>query len=188
MSFFSKRVGIKIPKHIAVLYNQKKNHLMLIGPLASKTILLKFKLFFVASTHSIFVMTSLGNISKKQTKSVYGSLQAQLKQAILELSVRYHKSLKLIGVGFKAYLLSIGTAFVLQFKLGFSHFIFYKIPRDVSITTLKETKLFLTNPCLEKVTQISAIIRSFKFPEIYKGKGILYNDEKVTLKKGKKIS
>ena len=71
---------------------------------------------------------------------------------------------------------------------NFSHFIFYKIPQDVSITTLKETKLFLTNPCLEKVTQISAIIRSFKFPEIYKGKGILYNDEKVTLKKGKKIS
>lgn len=188
MSFFSKRVGIKIPKHIAVLYNQKKNHLMLIGPSGSKTILLKFKLFFVANSHLIFVMTFLGNTSKKQVKTVYGSFRAELNQAILEVSVRYHKSLKLIGVGFKVYLLNIETAYVLQFKLGFSHFIFYKIPRDVSITTLKETKVFLTNPCLKKVTQISAIIRSFKFPEIYKGKGILYHDEKVSLKKGKKIS
>jgi large subunit ribosomal protein L6 len=188
MSFLSKRVGIKIPKHIAVLYNQKKNHLTLIGPLGSKTIILKFKLFFVANIHSIFVVAPLGKISKKQIKSICGSLQAQLKQVILELSVRYHKALKLIGVGFKAYLHNIGIANVLQFKLGFSHFIFYKIPRDVHLTTLKDTKVFLTNPCLKKVTQISAIIRSFKFPEIYKGKGILYNDEKVLLKKGKKIS
>lgn len=188
MSFFSKRVGIKIPKHIAVLYNQKKNHLTIIGPLGSKTITLEFKLFFVANIHSIFVIAPLGKVPKKQIKSVCGSLQAQLKQVILELSVRYHKVLKLIGVGFKAYLLNIGAANVLQFKLGFSHFIFYKIPRYIHITTLKDTKIFLTNPCLEKVTQVSAIIRSFKFPEIYKGKGILYNDEKVKLKKGKKIA
>lgn len=188
MSVLSKRVGIKIPKHIALLYNQKKNHLMLIGPSGSRTIFLKFKLFFVANLSSIFVMISLGNISKKQIKSICGSLQAQLKQAFLELSVIYHKSLKLIGVGFKAYLLRIGTVSVLQFKLGFSHFIFYKIPRDVSITTLKEIKIFLTNPCLKRITQVSAIIRSFKFPEIYKGKGILYNGEKIALKKGKKIS
>lgn len=188
MSFLSKRVSIKIPKHIAVLYNQKKNHLTLIGPLGFKTIILKFKLFFVANINSIFVMTPLAKISKKQIKSVYGSLQAQLKQLVLELSVKYHKTLKLIGVGFKTYLFNIGVTNVLQFKLGFSHFIFYKIPQNIHVTTLKDTRIFLTNPCLKKVTQISAIIRSFKFPEIYKGKGLLYSDEKVVLKKGKKIS
>lgn len=188
MSFFSKRVGIKIPKHIKVLYNQKKNHLMFIGPLGVKIIMLKFKLFLSVKGNYIFIASYLGKISKKYIKSFCGTFQSQLKQTLLDLSVKFHKTLKLFGVGFKAYSLKIGYTHVLQFKLGFSHFIFYKIPQDVGLTSLKETKLYLTNPCLKKVTQISAIIRSFKFPDIYKGKGILYSNEKIVLKKGKKIT
>jgi large subunit ribosomal protein L6 len=188
MSFFSKRVGIKIPTHIKVLYNQKKNHLMFIGPLGIKIIMLKFKLFVSTKENYIYIASYLGKISKKYIKSFCGTLQSQLKQIILDLSVKYHKTLKLFGVGFKAYSIKIGSIYVLQFKLGFSHFIFYKIPQDVGLFSLKQTKLYLTNPCLKKITQISAIIRSFKFPDIYKGKGILYSNEKIALKKGKKIS
>lgn len=188
MSIFSKRIGIKIPKYIGVFYNQKKNLLLLTGPFGSKTIRLNFKLFLVSAFCYVFVVVSLGKIKKKQVKCFCGSLLAQLKQSILELSIKYHLVLRLFGVGFKVYVLNVGVNNILQFKLGFSHFIFYKIPTDVNLTPLKNTKLFVTNFCLKTVTQTSAFIRSFKVPDIYKGKGILYNKEIVVLKKGKRVS
>jgi large subunit ribosomal protein L6 len=187
MPVFSKRVGIQIPKHIGVFYNQKKNHLLLVGPFGSQTIILEFKLFLATFSRYIYILTSPVNLKKKQVKCFCGSLLAQMKQVILELSVKYHIALKLIGVGFKVYSFDTGLNSVLQFKLGFSHFIFYKIPLDTRFALLKNIKLFISNPCLKKVTQISAFIRSFKVPDIYKGKGFSYNKETLTLKKGKKV-
>jgi large subunit ribosomal protein L6 len=189
MSCFSKRVGIKIPRYIEVFYNQKKNLLLLIGPFGSKLLLPDFKLILLRLACYIFVITSsLGDIQKKYYKSHCGSFLAELKLAILELSVKYFVVLRLFGVGFKSHVLSVGINNILQFKLGFSHLIFYKIPENINLVSLKNTKIFLSNPCLKKVTQASAFVRSFKLPDPYKGKGILYNNEKVRLKKGKKVS
>ena len=189
MLFFSKRVGIKIPRYIEVFYNQKKNLLFLIGPFGSKVLLLDFKLVLVTASCYIFViLSSLGGVRRKNNKSFCGSFLAQLKLAILELSVKSFIALRLFGVGFKVYLLNLGVNNILQFKLGFSHFIFYKIPKNVSVFSLKNIKIFLSNPCLNCITQVSAFIRSFKLPDPYKGKGILYSNEVVLLKKGKKIS
>jgi len=189
MLFFSKRFGIKIPKYIEVFYNQKKNLLFLIGPFGSKVLMLGFKLVLVTIARYIFVIASfLGGIRRKKNKSFCGSFLAQLRLAILELSVKSFMALRLLGVGFKVYILKLGVNNILQFKLGFSHFIFYKIPENISVFSLKNIKLFLSNPCLNKMTQVSAFIRSFKLPDPYKGKGILYNNEVVLLKKGKKIS
>jgi len=170
-----------------VLYNQKKNHLTLIGPLGVKTIVLTLKLFFMSNASSIYMIGLLSKISKKYRKSFYKSFQAQLTQIFLELSVKYYKTLKLFGVGFRVHSFMVNKATVLQFKLGYSHFIYYKVPQDIFLTVLKETKLFVTNMCLKKLTQISANIKSLKIPEIYKGKGILYHNEKIILKKGKKV-
>lgn len=189
MLFFSKRFGIKIPKYIEVFYNQKKNLLFFIGPLGSKTFLLDFKLVLVTAACYIFVISSpLVGVRRKKSKSFCGFFLAQLRLVLLELSVKRFMALKLFGVGFRVHILNKGVNNILQFKLGFSHFIFYKIPEDVSVFLLKNIKIFLSNPCLNKVTRISAFVRSFKLPDPYKGKGILYSNEVVLLKKGKKIT
>jgi len=52
---------------------------------------------------------------------------------------------------------------------------------------LKNNKLFLIGNSSIFLTQVAALIRSYKIPEPYKGKGILYMSEKITLKEGKKI-
>lgn len=76
---------------------------------------------------------------------------------------------------------------LLHFKLGYSHFIYFKIPKNLKIFCLKANKLFILGNSYLFVTQIAALIRSYKVPEPYKGKGILYTTEKIALKEGKKI-
>ena len=49
------------------------------------------------------------------------------------------------------------------------------------------TKLFIYGNSYRNVTQTAALIRSYKKPEPYKGKGILYETEKIVLKEGKKV-
>ena len=56
-----------------------------------------------------------------------------------------------------------------------------------SPSSVKTNKLFIIGNSYQFVTQIAALIRSCKVPEPYKGKGILYATEKITLKEGKKV-
>ena len=57
----------------------------------------------------------------------------------------------------------------------------------MEIFCLKTNKLFIVGYSYVFVTQIAALIRSFKIPEPYKGKGIVYTTEKIILKEGKKV-
>jgi len=57
----------------------------------------------------------------------------------------------------------------------------------LEIFCLKTNKLFIVGYSYVFVTQIAALIRSFKIPEPYKGKGIVYTTEKIILKEGKKV-
>merc|ERR1712238_218627 len=82
-----------------------------------------------------------------------------LRQALTNTSTNYCKKLKLFGVGYKVLL----------------------------IKQLKENILFLSGNSLEEVSSTAAAIRKLKLPEPYKGKGILYVDEKIQLKIGKKV-
>ena len=74
-----------------------------------------------------------------------------------------------------------------MFKLGYSHPIFFKIPNNLQIFCFKFIKLFVWGNSYKNITQTSALIRSYKKPEPYKGKGILYEGEKIVLKEGKKV-
>lgn len=73
-------------------------------------------------------------------------------------------------------------------KIGFSHEIIYNIPRDIIIQTskLKGVLILIKGIELFRVCQVASKIRSFRRPDIYKGKGIHYYKEKLILKKGKR--
>jgi large subunit ribosomal protein L6 len=75
---------------------------------------------------------------------------------------------------------------LLHFKLGYSHYVYFKIPKNLEIFCLKANKLFILGDSYSFVNQVAALVRSFKIPEPYKGKGIIYTTEKITLKEGKK--
>jgi large subunit ribosomal protein L6 len=90
-------------------------------------------------------------------------------------------------VGYRAFDVDNFENKLLLFKLGYSHSIYFKIPIESQIFCLKRTKLFIHGNSYQDITKIAAFIRSYKKPEPYKGKGILYETEKIILKEGKKV-
>ena len=88
-----------------------------------------------------------------------------------------------VGVGFRVE--SLETNFI-KLKLGFSHFVFIKIPPYISVFSPKKTRLILKSIDEQLLKEFSSKICSFKLPDVYKGKGILYKNQILTLKEGKK--
>ena len=186
----SKKYYIKIPKNIKIIYFEKKNIIIFKGPLKTKTLKICFKLYIQKNQNFIYVtkITNFENITKKKMlSSARGTVVSKIKQTILETSVILTKKLKLIGVGYKVFPISVLKNELLEFKLGFSHFIYYKIPTDLKITSYKSTSVYISGHSYDLINQVAANIKKYKKPEPYKGKGILYDNEKVILKQGKKI-
>jgi large subunit ribosomal protein L6 len=94
----------------------------------------------------------------------------------------YIQHLKLNGVGYRV---SIDEN-KLILRLGFSHSIEYAIPKSIEIYNPAPTDIIIRGFNKQLVNQVASEIRRYKYPEPYKGKGILYVNEKILLKEGKK--
>ena len=192
IKFFKKNI-IKIPKKISV-YFCENNILTLVGPSGIKSIELKTQVKFFSKKNYILV-TKLPFFDKenifengnKKLKNLSNTYISIIKQIIQEISKKSKHKLNLVGVGYRAILLTSFTFTILQLKLGYSHLIFIKIPKDLTIICPKPTKIFLYGNFQQKINKLSFLIKSYKMPEPYKGKGIFYINEKIDLKKGKKI-
>jgi len=97
---------------------------------------------------------------------------------------KFFRFLKIVGVGFKARTEEEGR--VLFLKLGFSHEVELQVPPAVRAFCFKPNIICCTGLDLHQVTQFTATVRACKPPEVYKGKGILYLDEVIKKKQGKK--
>jgi large subunit ribosomal protein L6 len=191
MTTFSKRYLIKIPKDISVLYCEKKKLLTFIGPLSRKSLQLKLKILILKpKNHIIITRLSFFGMSgneKKKLKAVQKTTIALIKQIILEISFVYSKKLIFVGVGYKTFPIELFKNNILHFKLGYSHQIYFKISNTLNVFCFKATTIFIFGNSYQEVSQVSALIRSYKYPEPYKGKGILYENEKIAIKEGKKV-
>lgn len=183
----TKKHSIKIPNGIKVIYISNKDCILIIGPFGKKILSLKLKLI-VEKSKSLLYVSKKSNFkfSGKKNKmliSLQGTLTALIRQNILEVSVILYKKLILVGVGYKVFPLENS---IFHFKLGFSHSIFIRIAPDLKVTSLKSTNLYIFGNSFVKLHQMASTIRLYKYPEPYKGKGILYQNEKIKLKEGKK--
>ena len=114
--------------------------------------------------------------------AVAGSTRAHLANMVLGVTKGYEKKLELVGVGYRAAV----QAKNLQLTLGYSHLINYAIPEGVTIETPSQTEILVKGIDRHRVGQTAAEIRAFRSPEPYKGKGVKYSDEKISLKEAKK--
>jgi len=191
MTAFSKRYIIKIPKDICILYCDKKKLLTLIGPLGKKSLQVKLKVLILKPENFLVItqipFSQMSNNEKKKLKSVQGTTIALLKQLILEISFIFSKKLIFVGVGYRAFPIELFKTQILQFKLGYSHHIYFKVSSNLNVYCHKATTIFISGNSTQNVSQTAALIRSYKYPEPYKGKGILYDNEKIVLKEGKKV-
>lgn len=186
-----KKYLIKIPKETIIIYCNKKKVITVIGSLKKKSLKLHVKLRLFEKINTIEVtsvpVSKLSNNNKKKIKAIQGTTVSLIKQLIIETSSIFYQKLKFIGVGYRVFEVENFEKQLFLFKLGYSHSIYFKIPENLEISSLKFTKLFIYGFSYQKITQTAALIQSYKYPEPYKGKGILYENQKIKLKEGKKV-
>lgn len=187
-----KKYIVKIPENINVIYCDKKNIITFIGSIKTTSLKVPVKIFFSNSTNLLSITnlpnTSISTILKKQTKSLQGTTVALIKKVLVEISYELYSKLKFVGVGYRVFQMEKPLENQIFLKLGYSHIIYFKIPNEFNSFSSKFTKLFIYGKSSHsKITQITSLIRDSKLPEPYKGKGILRYEEKISLKKGKKI-
>lgn len=117
----------------------------------------------------------------KKVRSLHGLYRTLLNNMIIGVSKQFNLTLILKGVGYRAII--EGAEIVLN--LGYSHPVKIQIPEDIQVEIIKNTTVKLTSCDKEKLGLFAANIRSWREPEPYKGKGILYQDEQIILKPGK---
>jgi large subunit ribosomal protein L6 len=111
-----------------------------------------------------------------------GATRAHLANMVRGVTKGYEKKLELVGVGFRAQVQGKS----LNLTLGFSHPVSVPIPEGISIETPSQTEILVKGIDRQKVGQIAAEIRDIRPPEPYKGKGVRYAGEQISLKEGKK--
>ena len=115
-------------------------------------------------------------------KAMHGLNRALIQNAVIGVSQGYSKSLEIVGVGFRGDL----AGNKLTLKLGFSHDIVYTVPEGIKLTVADGYKITVEGFDKQLVGAVASTIRAFRKPEPYKGKGVRYSDEQVTIKPGKK--
>jgi large subunit ribosomal protein L6 len=111
-----------------------------------------------------------------------GATRAHLANMVRGVTRGYEKKLELVGVGFRAQV----QGKTLNLTLGFSHPVNVPIPEGINIETPSQTEIVVKGVDRQKVGQVAAEIRGIRPPEPYKGKGVRYAGEQITLKEGKK--
>jgi large subunit ribosomal protein L6 len=114
--------------------------------------------------------------------AIAGSTRAHLANMVTGVTKGYEKKLELVGVGYRAAVQGKS----LTLTLGYSHLINYAIPEGITIEAPSQTEIIVKGIDRQRVGQTAAEIRAYRSPEPYKGKGVKYSDEKITLKEAKK--
>jgi len=117
----------------------------------------------------------------RQTRALHGLTRALLANAVQGVSKGFSKSLDIVGVGFRAEV----KGRELQMALGYSHPVVFSIPQGIDIAVDKNTRITVSGADRQKVGQVAAEIRGLREPDVYKGKGIRYSDERLRMKVGK---
>lgn len=87
--------------------------------------------------------------------------------------------LNLQGIGYKFIL----QQNILKIRIGYSHFIDYLIPNDIFLVVPNPTNLIIYSNNKLILTKFTAFLKAQKKVNLYKGAGIFYQLESITLKK-----
>ena len=127
------------------------------------------------------IFTRNGDTS--EDSAFWGTYRALTANAVLGLDKGFSKSLEINGVGYRAAV----KGKVLELQLGYSHPINFEIPEGIEISVEKNI-INVKGVSKQVVGQTAAIIRGYRKPEPYKGKGVKYTDETIVRKAGKTAS
>ncbi len=111
-----------------------------------------------------------------------GTTRAVLANMVTGVAKGFERKLEIFGVGYRAQV----QGKKLNLSLGYSHPIEFDIPEGITIEAPTQTEILIKGIDKQRVGQIAAIIRAYRPPEPYKGKGVRYGGEKIVKKEAKK--
>ncbi|MZR31182.1 50S ribosomal protein L6 [Sneathiella litorea] len=115
-------------------------------------------------------------------RQMWGLQRTLLSNLVEGVSTGFTKTLEVVGVGYRAAV----QGKTLKLNLGFSHDVDFPIPDGIEIKCPQPTVIEISGADKQRVGQVAAVIRSYRKPEPYKGKGVKYADEYIFRKEGKK--
>ncbi|WP_375288935.1 50S ribosomal protein L6 [Sphingomonas sp.] len=118
----------------------------------------------------------------KRARAFWGMQRTLVQNLVTGVTTGFTKKLLITGVGYRA----AAQGKVLKLQLGYSHDVNIDVPEGLEVKTPDATTVEITGADKQKVGQLAAVIREWRRPEPYKGKGIKYDGEYIFRKEGKK--
>jgi len=120
----------------------------------------------------------------KRARAMWGTVRSLVSNAVVGVSEGFTRRLEINGVGYRAQV----QGKKLNLQLGYSHDIGFPIPDGITIKLEgdRQSVIAVSGADRQQVGQVASVIRGYRGPEPYKGKGIKYEDEYILRKEGKK--
>jgi large subunit ribosomal protein L6 len=118
----------------------------------------------------------------KRSRQMWGTARTLVANLVTGVSQGFEEKLEITGVGYRAAV----QGKQLNLQLGFSHDVNFPIPEGITVATPKPTEIVVSGIDKQKVGHVAAVIRGYRPPEPYKGKGVKYAGEYILRKEGKK--
>lgn len=144
--------------------------------------------FSISKTDLSCFQNNNRQIDKNKDIKNFLKLYNLLNTLINNVHFFFSKKLILVGVGMRAWVkhLQKEQKNILLIKIGFSKDLYIEIPQNLIVFSLRPTLILIRGLNKEAVTLFSSSIRKLKQPDCYKGKGLQYKNESISLKPGKK--
>lgn len=120
----------------------------------------------------------------RDAKSKHGMVRSILNSMVIGVTDGFKRELEFQGVGYRGAV----KGQQLTLNLGFSNPVEYDVPEGVDVSMPDQTHIVLESIDKQLVGQVAATIRGFRPPDAYKGKGIRYAGEQISLKEGKTVA
>ncbi len=180
------KLPISIPSGVNVSFDEKSNVVTVKGPKGELSQYIDPSIKMENSDGQLtFSIDENSAVDVKQKQAFHGLYRALVHNMVVGVSEGYKKTLELVGVGYRV----SNQGNLIEFSLGYTHPIFIQLPKEVKVETKSERNqnpLIILESCDKQLLGlICAKIRSFRMPEPYKGKGVLFQGEVVRRKSGK---
>ena len=179
------KLPINIPAGVTV--SQKDNVVSVKGPKGELSQAVDPSIIVTIENNEITFAIDEANdtVELKQKQAFHGLYRSLVNNMVVGVSQGYKKEMELVGVGYRV----SNQGNLVEFSLGYTHSIFLQLPPEVKVETKSERNknpyIAIESADKQLLGLICAKIRSFRKPEPYKGKGILYVGEQIRRKSGK---
>jgi len=170
------KLPIKIPDTVEVNFNEP--NIIIKGKFGKLEIKIPEVIQINQDSNSLVIYPKNGT---RNVSSLHGLYRTLINNMIIGVSEQFQVTLILQGVGYRAAVQ--GDSIILN--LGYSHPVKIIIPEAISVEVVQNTTINLKACDKEKLGLFASNIRSWRKPEPYKGKGILYKGEQIIRKAGK---